>query len=122
MSEYFIQENLNKEDYDNDFYYLTENKDEINKDELNENIYQEDFQHGNQHMYSSNSPTQYSTHSTHSTYPTNHAIHSTTPVTPSITSSVTPSKTYSSNYFQKNWLYIFFINTCNCSSFLLFNR
>lgn len=105
MSEYFIQENLNKEDYDNDFYYLTENKDEINKDELNENIYQEDFQHGNQHMYSS--PTQ---HSTHSTYPTNHAIHTTTPVTPSKTSSVTPSKTsHSSNYFQKNWLYIFLL-------------
>jgi hypothetical protein len=110
MAEYFIQENLNQEDYDNDFYYLTENKDEINKDELNENIYQEDFQHGNQHMYSSNSPTQYSTHSTHSTYPTNHAIHSTTPVTPSKTSSVSPSKTsHSSNYFQKNWLYIFLL-------------
>ncbi len=107
MSEYFIQDNLNEDDYDNDFYYLTENK-----DELNENIYQEDFQSGNQHMYSSNSPTQ---QTAHATYPTNHTIHTTHPTltthTASSTAPVNPSKSSNknSNYFQKNWLYIFLL-------------
>ena len=94
MSEYFIQDNLNQDDYDNDFYYLTENKDEVNEvnnDELNDNIYQEDFQHGNQHIYSPSSPTK----------PTQPTV----PVKP-IT---TPTPSSSSNYLQKKWLYIFLL-------------
>jgi hypothetical protein len=111
MSEYFIQDNLNQDDYDNDFYYLKENKDEINKDELNENIYQEDFEHGNQHMYSPSSPHQSSHNTTHATYPTNHAFHNATHTTTTTTAPVNPPKSSNkkSNYFQKNWLYIFLL-------------
>ena len=100
MSDFIIQENLNQEGYDNDkdFYYLTENKDEINesnlqsspREEFNDNIYQEDFDHSRLHTYS---PTVTSP-----------------PIKISVAPPVTPLAAPKSKYNKVNkWLYIFLL-------------